>query len=296
MSIFTEILSSEFLLRNSLYISILTGLVCPVAGVYLVLRRMVFLGIALPQISSLGIAIALTIHALYGVHIETHGTEEKVLAYAGALGFSLISIILLSFAESRGKSNSESRLGAIYAIAMALSILVLAQCPNAEKGWLNLLKGEIIAVSNADLIISAIGFGIVVICFLLFNREFTLISFDREMAIVLRKNVVFWDVFLFILIGAIIAISVISVGPLVAFGFAIIPPLVVRPHVNSIRAFIVCSSLCGAIGAFCGFIISYKNDLPLGPTDVVLLGLAAIVSLAIKRICAFIRKAKIKKN
>jgi ABC-type Mn2+/Zn2+ transport system permease subunit len=292
MSVLNEILSPDFLLRNSLYISILAGLVCPIAGVYLVLRRMVFLGIALPQISSLGIAVALTIHALYGVHLDTHAAEEKVLAYAGALGFSLIAIILLSFAETRSKSNSESRLGAVYVIAMALSILILAQCPNAEKGWLNLLKGEIIAISDTDLIISAIGFGIVIICFLLFNREFTLMSFDREMALALRKNVVFWDVFLFVLLGTIIAVSVISVGPLVAFGFAIIPPLIVRHHVSSIRAFIVFSSLCGVVGAFCGFIISYKNDLPLGPTDVVLLGIAAVISYLCRKTIVFIRKIK----
>lgn len=289
---FNEILSPEFLLRNSLYISILAGLVCPIAGVYLVLRRMVFLGIALPQVSSLGIAVALTIHTLYGIHLESDMREEKILAYTGAIGFSLIAIILLSFMDSKGKSTSESRLGAVYVVAMALSILILAQCPNAEKGWLNLLKGEIIAVSNQDLLISAIGYGIITICFFLFNREFTLISFDREMAIVLGKNVVFWDLFLFLLIGAIIAISVISVGPLVAFGLAIVPPLIVKHHVSSIRMFIIYSSLCGALGAFAGFIISYKKDLPLGPTDVVLLGSMAFTSFLIKKIIRAIRKTK----
>ena len=58
MSTLLEILDPEFLSRNSVYISLLVGCVSPLVGVYLVLRRVVFLGVALPQVSSCGIAFA----------------------------------------------------------------------------------------------------------------------------------------------------------------------------------------------------------------------------------------------
>ena len=56
-----QILSPDFLLRNSVYTSVLIGFACPLVGVFLVLRRLVFMGVALPQISSTGVAIALSL-------------------------------------------------------------------------------------------------------------------------------------------------------------------------------------------------------------------------------------------
>ena len=55
MDILHQILSPHFLLRNSVYTSILIGFTCPLVGVFLVLRRLVFMGVALPQISSTGV-------------------------------------------------------------------------------------------------------------------------------------------------------------------------------------------------------------------------------------------------
>ena len=61
METLRQILSPDFLLRNSVYTSVLIGLACPLVGVFLVLRRLVFMGVALPQISSTGVAIALCV-------------------------------------------------------------------------------------------------------------------------------------------------------------------------------------------------------------------------------------------
>ena len=61
-----QILSPDFLLRNSVYTSVLVGFACPLVGVFLVMRRLVFMGVALPQISSTGVAIALSLPLWFG--------------------------------------------------------------------------------------------------------------------------------------------------------------------------------------------------------------------------------------
>ncbi len=61
METLRQILSPDFLLRNSVYTSVLVGFACPLVGVFLVMRRLVFMGVALPQISSTGVAIALSL-------------------------------------------------------------------------------------------------------------------------------------------------------------------------------------------------------------------------------------------
>ena len=64
MEFLREILSPEFPMRNSIYASVLVGSVCPLLGTFLVLRRLVFLGVALPQVSSAGIAFAFALPAI----------------------------------------------------------------------------------------------------------------------------------------------------------------------------------------------------------------------------------------
>src|SRR3989441_11387086 len=149
MDALREILSPDFLLRNSIYISLLVGLVCPLVGVYLTLRRLIFMGVALPQISSCGIAFAFSLQA-WGVIPHMHEREHS-LAFIGSTLFTIPTILLLSLLVRRGGGSVEGRLGTVYVLAGAWSILLLVTNPLGEHGLLDMLKGEIIAVSNADL-------------------------------------------------------------------------------------------------------------------------------------------------
>ena len=71
-----QVVSPGFLLRNSVYTSVLIGFACPLIGAFLVLRRLVFMGVALPQISSCGIAFAF---ALQGWGWLPHAHESAAL-------------------------------------------------------------------------------------------------------------------------------------------------------------------------------------------------------------------------
>src|SRR5207244_1718311 len=105
--------------------------------------RLVFMGVALPQISSTGIAVALSMPLWLGAMPAEHATHsEHLLAFAGSTLFSLSAIIVMAFLERRGGGLPEGRLGTSYVVAAGLSILLLSKNRFAEAGWLNLLKGE----------------------------------------------------------------------------------------------------------------------------------------------------------
>ena len=155
---------------------------------------------------------------------------------------------------------------------------MLAKNPYGEIGWLDMMKGEVITISNSDLMLTAATLALVVAILGLFHKELLLVSFDRETAIIMRKKVVFWDVLLYVLIGLTVSMAVLSVGPLIAFGFLLIPALTAHLFARNMHQFTVLASLIGGVVAFFGFCIAYRWDLPVGPTDVVLLGvLYAIV-------------------
>ncbi|MGC2425385.1 MAG: metal ABC transporter permease [Nitrospirota bacterium] len=279
-----QILSPDFLLRNSIYTSVLVGLICPLVGVFLVVRRLVFMGVALPQISSTGVAIALSLPLWLGFRLSGQSPDSAhELAFLGSITFSLVAILVLAFLERRGRGHPEGRLGTAYVVAAALSILILSKNPYGEIGWLDMLKGEVITISNSDLVLTAATLILVLAVLGLFHKELLLISFDRETAIILGKNVIFWDALLYVLIGLTVSMAVLSVGPLIAFGFLLIPALTAHLFARNMRQFTILASLIGGAAAFFGFWIAYQYDYPVGPTDVVLLGVFYATAWVIAR-------------
>jgi ABC-type Mn2+/Zn2+ transport system permease subunit len=285
-----QILSPDFLLRNSVYTSVLIGFACPLVGVFLVLRRLVFMGVALPQISSTGIAIALSVPMWLGLLQPEHAAHsEHLYAFVGSTIFTLGAILIMAMLERRGTGSPEGRLGAAYVVAAALSIIILSQNKYGEVGWLDLMKGEVITIDNYDLALTAITLALVLTVLGLFHKEILFVSFDRAMAATLGKNIVLWDMLLYLLIGLTVSMAVLSVGPLIAFGFLLLPALTSHQFARTMRQFTITASLLGGTASFVGFWIAYDRNLPVGPTDVVLLGLMYFFAFLAKKLWAAIR-------
>ena len=289
METLRQILSPDFLLRNSVYTSVLIGFACPLVGVFLVLRRLIFMGVALPQISSTGVAVALSLPLWLGLEPISHGEQSgHLLAFTGSIVFTLAAILVLAFLERRGRGLPEGRLGTAYVVAAALSILLLSKNRYAELGWLDLMKGEVITISNFDLALTAIALALVLAVLGLFHKELMLVSFDRALAVTLRKNVVLWDAVIYLLIGFTVSMAVLSVGPLISFGFLLIPPLTAHLFARTMKQFIVFASIIGGLASFIGFWIAYQWDWPVGPTDVVLLGIIYLLGFLAQKSLVFI--------
>jgi ABC-type Mn2+/Zn2+ transport system permease subunit len=289
METLREIFDPHFLLRNSVYIGLLIGAVCPLVGIYLVIRRLIFMGVALPQVSSCGIAFAFALHSWHLIpHMEE--SSEHGLALAGAAVFTLGTLIMLSMLERQQRGSTEGRIGTAYALAGAWSILLLLKNPFGEHGLLERLQGKIIAVSNFDLVLTAAIFLVVVSCLIIFQKELLLVSYDREMALSLGKRAGLWDGLLFVIIGLTISLAVLSVGPAVTFGFLILPPLIVRPFARTMVQFGLAASVLGAISSVAGFWIAYEFDLPVGPTDIALLGIIYAIAFALRKAAQLIWK------
>ena len=265
MTLFLEMLKPDFLLHHALWGSVVVGFVCPLIGVYFVLRRLIFWGVALPQVSASGIAFAFMLQGLGFNFLAGGEAGERHLAIVGALAFTVGTILVLAALERRGAGLSEGRIGALYALAWASSILFVAWNAAGETEMLGLLKGEIVSISESDFHAMLNIFGVLAAVMLLFQREFTFISYDRDMAVTLGRKVLAWDLLLYLIIGVTISLGVMTVGPLVIFGFLVIPPLAALPWSRAMASFSMLASALGGLSAFAGFYISYTYDLPLGP-------------------------------
>src|SRR5438132_538263 len=185
-----SIFQPGFLLHNALWGSIAVGFFCPLIGVYFMLRRMILLGVALPQISAAGIGFAFLLQGL-GVTWSLHAGEanDRFLALGGSLLFTLLSLLLLAYLDRRGEGTSESRIGASYALAYAASILLVASNPTGKIEMLSMLHGEIVSVSSHDVHLLIMIYAFLAMILLVFNHQFLLISFERESARLMGMNV-----------------------------------------------------------------------------------------------------------
>ena len=286
------ILITQF--KWAVFASVLTGAICPLLGVYFIMRRMILLGIALPQVSSAGIAFVIMIAQLLKLHFlpagESPFMEESAivtLAPFGSIGAIFLILIILTWLEGRGGPFTEARWGSTYIAAASLCIIFLVINPYAEAHVATMLEGRIITVTQGKFWTLCIVSVIVAFLFMLFRKEFILTSFDPEMSYSLGFNVSKWNAGLYALIGIVISVGVMNLGPLFVFGYLLFPAFAVRPWVVGMKQFYLYSILLGAFSAFIGSIASFWLDWPLAPTEVV----TAAAFLLLSRMGIFFRRA-----
>lgn len=131
-------------------------------------------------------------------------------------------------------------------------------------------------------------FGVIVLVLIAIRKEFLLVSFDRDLAVVFGKRVEWWDMLLYLTIGITIALGVITAGPIVTFGFLVVPPFTARLITHRMLTFSLTSAGLGVVTAFVGFYCAYRFDLPLGPAEVVVASLVLVLVWSINRVCRLV--------
>jgi ABC-type Mn2+/Zn2+ transport system permease subunit len=190
-------------------------------------------------------------------------------------------LIFFVWSGRRGKGTAEGRTAAGYIIASAATILLIHQSAFGEAHIMSLIRGEILAISAADLYTILVIFGGIFVIFWNFNKDFLISAFDQEAAAAMGKNVLLWDLVFYLLVALSVSLGVMTVGPLVIFALLVLPPLGARFVAWNMTSFYVASAMIGLVTELAGFFVSYALDWPTGPTDVVLaFALLAVLAAA----------------
>ncbi len=258
--------SPDFLFRNAILGGLGVALLCSVLGIYLVLRRLVLIGVALPQASAAGIAAIFWL----GGHAHAPGGSTHFMALAGSLGATFAALGFLLLGRHRARVPAEWGVGALFSITSAATILFVAVNPTGDLEMSNLLRGELLAITVTDLQVIGAAMAVVGALFLLFRRELLLTSFDPEFARTIGRNPLRYDGLLYALLGGSIALGVMNVGPLVVFGFLVLPALGALRVAPGIASAFAIAAAIAATSFLGGFAVAYRADLPAGPVAVAL--------------------------
>jgi len=246
---------------------ILTG-IHAYLGVHVVERGVIFVDLSLAQIAAFGTTIAV----LAG--FDPHGTG----AYWMSLGFTFLGAAIFSAVRlHHSKIPQEAIIGICYAVASAAAIVAMSKSTAQTEHLKEMLVGNILSVSWAEVRKTALLYGAVGLFHFLLRKKFLLISMHREEAEKQGVNVRFWDFLFYASFGFVVTSSVAIAGVLLVFCYLIVPSVGAMLSAESIGPRLAIGWTMGTLVSVLGVYLSLKIDLPTGATIVCTFGLVLLV-------------------
>ena len=247
-----EIFSFPFMQR-ALIAGILVSLCAALLGVSLVLKRYSMIGDGLSHVSfsALAIAVALGVTPLY---------------------FSIPVVILAAFLLLRVADkphwNSDAAIAALSASSLAIGILVISSTTGMTTDVDNYMFGSVLAMSEADVILSVILSISVLGLFILFYHKLFAVTFDESFSRATGLNVDWYNTLLAILTALTIVLGMRMMGAMLISSLVIFPALTAMRLFRSFRGVVLCAATT-SVFCFCvGLTVSFVFSTPVGATVV----------------------------
>lgn len=247
-------------------------------GLHVLARGVIFVDLAFAQIAALGMAAAL----LAGHPAGSDG------AYAYALAFTAAGAAL--FATRRRQVTvipQEAIIGIVYAVAAALTVLVLDRLPQGGDQIKQLLVGDVLAVGPAEVTRTAVVYATIGLVHWLLRRPLLALSFRREAAAARG-----WDFVFYFTFGVVVTSSVRIAGVLLVFAYLIVPAVAGALLAPTIRGRLIVGWSVGFAVSVLGLSASYAWDLPPGAAVVATFGAVLAAIAAVRGIGALGRRAR----
>ncbi len=296
-----EFWESWELYEHGVLAGVIVGATLGLLGVYVVLRRLVFLSAAIGQTASLGVVVSLYLAAHAGVasvadgallgadimhDVQDGGMVEAASPWwvpsptVSAVLFTFLATLVIIGRKERTTVFREGLLGAIFLVGAAGTILLGAGLSHEMHAIEAILHGVGVAVLPEDFeMVWMLGLVVAVVHFV-FWRGFAAVSFDPVGAAVSRMPVRFLDLMMAFTLALAIAAGIRALGALPVFALSILPSLAAIRIAPSLPWALVLGAVLGALAGFWGYALSFMYDWPVGASQtLVALGLVALTEL-----------------
>jgi zinc/manganese transport system permease protein len=246
-------------------------------GLHVLARGVIFVDLALAQVAALGVTAGL---------LAGHAPQSDA-AYAWALGFTAGGAALLALTGGRrGVVPQEAIIGIVYAVAAALTVLVLDRVPQGGEYIKQLLVGSILAVNPEEVLRIAVLYAAIG-AFHWWCRE-PMLALSSGQA---PSRAALWDFIFYFTFGLVVTSSVRMAGVLLVFSYLIVPAVVGAWLATRLGSRLLIGWTVGVVVSALGLALSYLADLPTGATIVgtfgavlALLGLTGGVFALVRRV------------
>jgi zinc transport system permease protein len=265
-----EALQFEFM-QNALIAGLLASVICGVMGTMVVVNRIVFLSGGIAHAAFGGIGLAFFFGWPYLV---------------GTIGFSVIAALVMAIVTLKAKHRADTIIGVIWAIGMAIGILLLDLTPGYNVDLMSYLFGSILTVPDSDIwmmvAVAAVIFGVVTY----FYNDYLALSYDEEFAQIrgVRVNTLYVLMIVMLALGVVMIIQV--VGLILVIALMTIPPYIAEKYSKSLVSMMVLSSVLSALFTVIGLWLSYVFNLTSGASIIIVAGVGFMISLGVEQLMA----------
>ena len=268
-----DMFNQDFIL-SALKVSVIMGLLLSYLGVHVVGRGIVFVDLALGQISMLGVAFA--------AYIDQEPTVIAIL-------FAIVGSFILSFINVKDKRlKQEAIIGIIYAVASAATVLLISKTPHGESDISEVLFGSLFTVTSTQITVMATVFAAIGLLHIIFRKKFfnlTEMFENRQVEHVGIFNL--WNFLFYISIGLAIVLAVRAGGVIPVFSYIVVPPVAAILLTRRKGGLVIIAMALSVLGSFFGLYFSLHFDFPAGSSVVAIFGViflaAALARLVVGR-------------
>jgi len=253
--------------------------VCSILGVFVILKRVVFIGIALSEVAACGIAGSLML-----------GFYPLV----GAVILTLMAVGLLAYPYEQRRIPRDGVLGIVFVAASAMSLVVVWRSGFGLAEVKSVLYGDLILAGPADLIVIAYMLGPIGLMYLAFNRPILDSFLDRDASYVMGLRPAIWEWLYFLLLGLAVAVASKIAGSILVFCYLVVCPATGLVLSKRFWMVMLLSAICAVLGTIAGLVAAFGWDLPANQTAClsccsILVIAAVVMPIWRKAIAAFAR-------
>src|SRR5438445_1130120 len=237
-------------------------------GLHVVQRGIIFIDIAMAQMASLGICLAVLLH----LDLESWTT------FGIALAFTLVGAAIFSVTGKRASQiPQEAVIGISYVVAAAAAVLLLSRAAEGDEEIKNMLVGNILLVTPREVWERFALFVAVGIFHFVFRKNFLLVSYDRDGAYQKGLRVRWWDFLFYAVFGLVVTSFVRIAGVLLVFSYLIVPAVCGINLAARISHRLLIGWMIAWLGGIVGLFLSFWWDLPSGAAIVCTFGAILIL-------------------
>lgn len=270
-----DFLQFDFL-RYTFLTGLLIGLIAPLLGTFIVVRRLSLIADALSHVTLAGIA--------FGLFLEKRFAISLISPFYGGMLFSVIGSILIEKLRSVYRSFQELAIPIILSGGVGLSVIFISMANGFNTDLFNYLFGSVSAVSQKDFI-TILGMTIfILLTVFLFYKELFSLSFDEEHATISGVHAKRIHLLFIVLTALVIAASIRIVGVLLVSALMTLPVAASMRIARGFKQMMIFSIIFGEIAVITGLISGYYLSIPPGGTIVVVSIIILLISISFKRI------------
>jgi ABC-type Mn2+/Zn2+ transport system permease subunit len=270
-------LSSWSLFQNAYLVGWLIAVLLSLVGVLVVARDQIFIGAAVSQASTLGIALAMWL-ASWARAPGLDWLHSDAFLASLAVVFSVVAALLTARGGEAGKESREAITGWVYLVSASLSILVVSHSPHGLEEVHRLLSSSIIGATASDVWTFALLAAVTAVVLALTQQRLLLFAIDPAMAAAVGMRVRPWAVISSAWLGLVVGFSIRSSGMLYTFGCLVLPALVAKNICREVRPMFLVAPVVAAGTAAVGFVLANHYDDPPAQMTVALLCLLLVVA------------------